>query len=365
MLAFKRTSLIPILLVLLILNFGNLALSQSLNEKVLKACGYGRTIKEARLNALKFLSSQILTQVEAQEVLTKKLKQHKLFKSFFSRVKLKTQAYLKGVKYSPPTKSDEFYEVCAYFTSESFVQTFKFLTSKLNIDLTSLSPSELKKAQKEAYFLLSLGYAFNNTKTIKFALNKLRYIYELLNYCRLIVVTIPKNAKVIVNETPYPSGKLILLPPNRLYLIKVVAEGYRPKEFSLYAFKGEKISKLIELQKVFKNPVKICITSNDSLTKKLAIEFLVNSNVNPVSCNATKYRLELELHDDKLTIDQYRRHLLTLVIRFYEHGALKRVIKGKLKPFFTFKNYNDTLYQTKLKLLINTLLCNFLNSNFT
>ncbi len=334
---------------------------------LLKSCGYGQTLKGAKINALKGLSQQIVAKVETEEVLEKSYKNGKISKSYQAKSQIESEILLKGVLFSKFIKDKSNYKICVYFTKKSLEETIEFLKDSLSIDFTKLNREELKKLLHKAYYLLALAYLSSDKKEIEsFARKKIEKINTYLNFGMLTINTIPDNAEILINKKCYRPFTPILLPPEREYLVSVKAPGYKPETFTVFLSRGDRITKTVELQKIVKTEVKVYVYSNNSFlleeTKAILTKSGLKISSSPVSPNA----IFVEFQDTQTEIEGYTRHAIKITVEAYRGNKLVLALSGKMKPFYTTSETEKIILQKNSKKLLEVVLKKLINQiNFS
>ncbi len=337
-------------------------------DTILKACGYGKTVDEAKNNALKNLSQQIVTEVKSEEELFRKRTQisgekAKRYSEFKSKVKVRSIMLLKDIIYTKPKLENGQYKVCAYFTQKSLSSTISYLKETLSVKLINLSQDELKNLLVNAYYLLNLAsFSEEKEKIKKFALNKINEIYNLLNSGFLVINTFPPNARIVINGKIFKSSETIVLPGDRTYIVKIEAEGYNPKTLNIYLGKGDRVSKTIELAKKVKKTLTVWVVSNISQAMTVAKEILAQSGFliseNPI----TNIALFIKVLDTPEKIDDYIKHNIKMIIKVYKGNTVCFTLTGRLKPFFTQPKNDKIIFDKKISKLTRAMINRLTNT---
>ena len=336
----------------------------SKQEIILKACAYGKTTKEARISALKGLSQQIISQVQAKEELYKKREQGKVYRKYVSSSEIVTKSLLKGVIFKNFGKTPAGYKVCAYFTKNSLKETIGYLKSVLSVDFSKMNRAQLKEALTKAGFLLNLAFLSPNAKNIEeFAKKKIEQINVYLNYGCLVVNVIPSNAKIIINGKIYSSGEPIYLPPEITYIVRIEAPGYEPVIKNVYLGRGEKRSLSIELVKKLKVNLEVYVFSNIKFIIDEASTILSQAGFRITSSPVAPNAIYIKLKDATIKVDEYTKHTLYMYVVAYKGKEKFLEIRGRTRGFFTtpetevaiIKKKTDKLLRVVLKRLINKL----------
>ncbi len=329
---------------------------------ILSACGFGKTPQEAKVSALKNLSQEISVSVKTSSYLKKELNKGNASSYYKATVLLNSRTYLKGIKFSSPIFEKNSYKVCAYLTEKALNSTVNFLESTLKIDFSKLDTSQLKELLNKAYYLLGIAFLSPYKEKIReLAEKKIEKINMYLNYARLVINTIPENAEIWIDGQKYKPFSCILLPGDREYLIEVKAPGYRKRLIRVYLSKGEKITRTVELQKVFKEGIKVFVYCKDPLINEKAEEFLSNSGFKPVSSPFSPNAILIKFTDVKSQIGTYIKHDLRITIEAYKGKKLFFSVSGKMKSFYTVKEIDREVLEKKKLKLLNVVLRHFVN----
>ncbi len=336
------------------------ASEEASGKVLLEACGFEPTEKEARLSALKALSQQIIAQIEAKEKLLKKREGGKISRRYVSSSTIISKSLLKGVKFEVFEKKGG-YEVCAYFTEGSLKDTVEYLKSVLSVDLKDLDRSQLEDLLIKAEFLLNIAFlSKRESELVEFATNKINEINRYLNYGRLVVNVMPEDAEVLVDGKRYSAGKVILLPPEREYLVKVKREGYKTEVRKVYLGRGEKRSLTVELAKLV-GGLRVSVKSNNDFVLRKARSILSKSGfVMSDEAGVPTIYLKVEYEREK-TVDEYLRYVVYLSAEVKCNGEVVKTITGRTKPFFAYPSNEITLFRDKASKLVKAVLKKVIN----
>ncbi|NPA40521.1 MAG: PEGA domain-containing protein [Thermodesulfobacteria bacterium] len=332
------------------------------SKVVLKACGYGKSLKEAKNSALKGLSQQIISQVQAQEKLYKKSEQGKVYRKYVSSSEIITKSLLKGVNFKNFGKTDLGYKVCAYFTENSLKETIDYLKSALSVDFSKMNRAQLKNALTKAGFLLNLAFLSSNKKKIEtFAKEKINEISKYLNYGCLVVNVIPSNAKVIINGKTYASGQPIYLPPETSYIVKIEAPGYESVIKNVYLGRGERKSLSIELIKKLKTSLEVYVFSNVKFLIDEASDILSHAGFKITSLPIAPNAIYIKLKDTTIKVDEYTKHTLYMYVTAYKGEEKFLELRGITKGFFTTPSTEVTIVKKEADKLLKAVLIRLIN----
>ncbi len=325
---------------------------------VLKACGYGKNFNEAKNNSLRTLSETILSNVKAQEVLKRSLKGRKIKREYQSETKVSTAVLVKGVLFEDLGRSPEGYKVCAVLTESGLKETIDFLKKALSVDYSKLNYQQLKNLKGAAFLLLSISEFAKDEKAQNFAINALNKLNMFLNYARLTVNVSPQDATIEIDGKTYRPGQTILLPPKREYVLKIYAKGYVPATKRVYLGSRQRESLYVVLPKKIEGKTVRVVTDVTSV-KEIATEILKNSGFEIAADSPNK--IVIDVYDSPQKIDEYTKHNLVVVVKYFESGRLVAQKRGKMKPFFTTAQTEQSVLPKKVEKLTSAVLKALLN----
>ncbi len=327
---------------------------------IFKECAYGKDQKDARTTAIKRLSQDIISNVNALEIAQKSLNRGKISREYFSQTKIGTRTILKGIRFQDIGRTPEGYKVCAVLTEKGLKETISYLKTTLNRNLIDLPKTELEKIKEQAFILLSLAESTNDRETVNFASQKLKEIDKLLNFGRLYVNSIPSEATIIIGNKKYASGKTILLKPEREYFITIKANGYKTIRKKIYLGRGEKRTLSVELPKIVKGDIPIAIETNVNFINNIIEKSLIDSGFK-VSKDADN-KLTVKVKDFTSNVNEYTKHQLEVTATLYAKG--KPIVRkiGKMKPFFTTEATENSVLKTKIEKLTKAVVNSLLNN---
>ncbi|WP_456437369.1 PEGA domain-containing protein [Desulfurobacterium sp.] len=327
---------------------------------VLKECAYGKDQKDARSTAVKRLSQDTFSNVSALEIAQKSLSKGKISREYFSQTVIGTRTILKGLRFQDLGRTKEGYKVCAIITEEGLKKTIAYLSSTLKRDMLHLSKDELRKLQNQAFILLSLAESANDKNTINFAMKKLKYIDRLLNFGRLNVNTMPASAVIVIGKKEYSPGEIIFLEPEKEYFITIKSKGYKTARKKIYIGRGEVKNISIELPKKVEGFIPVAIEANMPFVTDIAKKALIDSGFNVQ--NQSENKLTITVKDYSSRVKGYTKHELEVIATFYANGQPITSKKGKIKPFFTTEETENSILKSKLEKLTKAVLNSLLNN---
>ncbi|WP_456397834.1 PEGA domain-containing protein [Desulfurobacterium sp.] len=327
---------------------------------ILKECAYGKNQRDARSTAIKRLSQDILSNVSTLEIAQKSLRKGKISREYFSQTVIGTRTILKGLRFQDLGRTKEGYKVCAIITEEGLKETIAYLRSTLKRDLSHLSKDELQKLQDQAFILLSLTESANDRNTFNFTMKKLKYIDKLLNFGRLNINVVPANATIVIGEKEYSPGEIIFLEPEKEYFVTIKSKGYKTIRKRIYIGRGEIKNISIELPKKVEGFIPVSIKTNMPFVTGIAKKALIDSGFNIK--NQSENKLTITVKDYSSRVKGYTKHELEVTATFYADGQPIISKKGKIKPFFTTDETENSILKSKLEKLTKAVLNSLLNS---
>ncbi|WP_457567674.1 PEGA domain-containing protein [Desulfurobacterium sp.] len=332
----------------------------STGKIVIKECAYGKNQKDARITALKRVSQDILSNVNALEMTKKQLKNGKITREYLSNTVIGTRTILKEIQFKDLGRTPEGYKVCAILTENGLSKTISFIKASLQRNLTELPPEELKTLKSKAFILISLAETAQDKKSINFGIEKIKEIDRLLNYGRLNVNVVPPYATVIIQNRKYKVGKTVLLEPQKEYFVTIKAPGYRSIRKRVYLGRGEIKNISIELPKLVKGNITVSIKANNPFVKRLAEKSMINSGFT-IKDDAANV-LKISIRDFTSSVKGYTKHQLEITATLYANGKPIISKTGKMKPFFTTKETENSVLKPKVEKLTRAVLNSLLNN---
>ncbi len=332
-----------LLLVLLIFCF-------SFGEVLISAKGLGKTVKEAKRDALREISQTILSKVVSSIEVEKRLEGSKFSKKVISNISVSSDLILKGVEFSKPRKRGKYYEVVGYFTRDSLRDTVDYLKSKVYHRLENLSRAQLRRALEYSYYLMALLTFAGDEEEIKKLKSYQEEILRRLNSGVVSFLVYPEDAKVFLNNRRVKTFTPIYLREGE-YSFKVERKGYRGVRGRFYIAKGETLSIPVRLVPKFKSKVEVFTFSQDPKLREVLEASLRDYGIKVTDNPKVGNAFFLTYRDEKTKVDEYTKHTLFVFLSAYKDGKLYRRVKAKVS-FVTTEETQSRIFYEKLNSLI-------------
>lgn len=317
----------------------------TLSKSVLKGSGSGATEKAARLDALAQLSNAIVVTISSKTEIAQSEVEGKYSQSFSEDIKTSSTTFLKGVSFTQPMKRSGEYQITAYMTAESVINTVTYLTKTLPESLEDLDPANYDGVLTKIYLAYSLLYAVTDAQIPERqhyidTLGKLKEQIEKLAKHGSIVFKARSevSGKVDIDGAAHELNKKIFLKPGK-YDFTVKTEGYKTLTGSATIRKGDK--KTVELilipEKLGKKEVNLeikCPVDIKTDIEKVLLDF----NIVPTQ-NEVKQKIAIEVRGTSRQVDEYARLELEIFLHTFIDGKKYKITSYK-HPAFSVKREN-------------------------
>jgi len=314
----------------------------ALSKSVLKGFGSGATEKAARLDALAQLSNAIVVTVSSKTEIAQSEVDGKYSQSLSEDIKTSSTTFLKGVSYTQPMKRSGEYQITAYMTAESVINTVTYLTKTLPESLEDLDPANYDGVLTKIYLAYSLLYAVTDAQIP----DRQRYI-DTLGKLKEQIEKLAKHGSIVFNARSEVSGKVdidgathelnkkIFLKPGK-YDFTVKTDGYKTLTGSATIRKGDK--KTVELilipEKLGKKEVNLEIKCPVNIRTDIE-KVLLDFNIVPTQ-NEVRQKIYVEVRGTSRQVDEYTRLELEIFLHTFIDGKKYKITSYK-HPAFSVK----------------------------
>ena len=221
---------------------------------VLKGRGLGNDEKSARMSALAELGNSVVVNVSSQIQMSQEEKDGKYSQSFKEDIKTRSDVFLKGVRFSKPQKTENGFEIIAFMTEKSVINTISYLLKTMPSDIDTLSSEKFDDVLTSICLAYSLLYAVSDSqvkerKNYINILNNLKTEIENLAISGSIYFSVKTDVsgKVEIAGNEYDLNKKIRLKPGN-YDFKVKSSGYKTLNGKFAVAKGDRKFTVTELK---------------------------------------------------------------------------------------------------------------------
>ncbi len=340
-----------------------------LAEAVLKGSGIGEDEKTAKTDALAQLGSSIVANVSSKLFMSQEENNGKYSESFKNDVVIRSNVFLKGVKFTKPVRKDENVSVMAIMTRESIINTITYLLKTMPDDIDTLSPEKFDDVLTMIYLSYSLLYAVTDSQIPE----RGKYI-EMLNSLKKEIETAATHGSVyfsaeygakgkveIAGESFELNKKIFLKPGNYKFSVKL--DGYKNLSGSLQLSKGDK--KFVEIFLVPENPEKheVFLKVENPLPIADDIEkALLDFGIVPTQKNELPHQIVVVVKTASVKVDNYERHTISVDISTFKNGEKFKITRYEHTPFFATAQNRDKKVEEESRKISSAVVKKFLSS---
>jgi len=336
---------------------------------VLTGTGIGEDEKAAKTDALAQLGSLIVANVSSQLFMSQEENNGKYSESFKNDVVIRSDVFLKGVKFTKPVRKDENVSVTAFMTQESIINTIAYLLKTMPEDIDTLSPEKFDDVLTMIYLSYSLLYAVTDSQIPE----RGKYI-EILNSLKKEIETAATHGSVyfsaesgakgeveIAGESFELNKKIFLKPGNYKFSVKL--DGYKNLAGSVQLSKGDK--KFVEIFLVPENPEKheVFLKVESSLQISDDIEkALIDFGIVPTQKSELPHQIAVVVKTASVKVDNYERYTISVNISTFKNGEKFKVTHYEHTPFFVTEENRDKKVEEESSKVSSAVAKKFLSS---
>lgn len=332
--------------------------TELLSFAILKGTGVGKDEESAKLSALSELSNSIIVNVSSQVQMSQEEKDGKYSQSFKEDIKTRSNVFLKGVRFTKPTRTESGFETTAFMTEKDVINTITYLLKTIPSDIETLAPERFDDVLTSIYLAYSLLYAVSDSQVNERAkyiniLNNLKAEIEKLATTGSIYFSVKTNVsgKVNIDGGEYPFNKKIHLKPGT-YNFSLKADGYKALRGKISILKGDKkfveailIPEHMEKKKIYlrvESPVRMI----DDIEK-----VLLDFGIVPTQDNNLPHSLVVVLKGTSTKVDNYEKYIIEIDVHTFKNGQKFKITHYEHKPFFvTNQNKNEKIREESKKI---------------
>ena len=338
-------------------------------KAVLKGIGIGEDEKTAKTDALAQLGSSIVANVSSRLFMSQEENEGKYSESLRNDVVVRSDVFLKGVKFTKPVRKDENVSVTAFMTQESIINTIACLLKIMPEDIDTLSPEKFDDVLTMIYLSYSLLYAVTDSQIPE----RGKYI-EMLNSLKKEIETAATHGSVyfsadsdvkgkveIAGESFELNKKIFLKPGNYKFSVKL--DGYKNLSGSVQLSKGDK--KFVEIFLVPENPEKheVFLKVESQLPIADDIEkAMLDFGIVPTQKVELAHQVVVVVKTALVKVDNYERFTISVNISTFRNGEKFKVTRYEHSPFFVTEENRDKKVEEESRKVASAVVKKFLSS---
>lgn len=336
---------------------------------VLKGTGYGGSEKTAKMDALTQLSQSIVAKIKSETSLSQAEKDGKYTETLKNDIAVNSSVFLKGVEYTKPKKVKQGYEVTAFMSAQSVINTIIYLIKTLPEDIEALDPVKYDSTLTTIYLAFSLIYSVpdssvpQKSKYIKM-LSEVKKEIERLSSHGSIFFSAKSGIKgsVEINGAANGINKKIFLKPGK-YNFLVKATGYKNLKGSFNISKGDKrFAELVLIpEKMEKKEVHLQVISQVRIVDDIE-KALLDFGIVPAQNEELPRWIVVALKGSTITVDNYRKYVLEVDIHTFKNGQKYKITHYEHKPFFVTPQNEQMKIREETKKVSLAVIKKFLSS---
>jgi len=320
----------------------------ALNADVLiEVKGQGNSIKEAKADALRQISEQIVVSITSEYNKKESVSSNIYKKNISTQLNAKSSLILKGIEYLVDTKVGSLYEIKARFTSKSYKNSVDYLYSLIDIDLSLLSRHKIEKLLVYTLYLKAINTLVSYDLVLRDNIKaKEDEIYRYLNLSRVSFVIKPKDANIEIDTQLIHSNETKFFKSGSHSYV-VSKKGYLTERATFSSYKGEhKVIKLSLLPDRLKK-YNFSISAQPNL-KSTANAIIMDYNLSKY----TKNNIMIEILEkiSKHKMDSVVIAKVTLNYNALLDGKSIKSVKAKYKINGFMENINHKIEEKSQKI---------------
>ena len=327
-------------------------------KAVLKGTGIGEDEKTAKADALAQLGSSIVANVSSHLFMSQEENDGNYSESLKNDVVIRSDVFLKGVKFTKPARKDENVYVTAFMTQESIINTIAYLLETMPEDIDTLSPEKFDDVLTMIYLSYSLLYAVTDSQIPE----RGKYI-EMLGSLKKEIETAATHGSVYFSAESGAKGnveiaggsfelnkKIFLKPGNYKFSVKL--DGYKNLSGSFQLSKGDK--KFVEIFLVPENPerheVFLKVASQLPIAEDID-KAMLDFGIVPTQKEELPHQIAVVVKTASVKVDSYERYTISVDISTFRNGEKFKVAHYEHKPFFvTAQNRSEKVKEESRKI---------------
>ena len=327
---------------------------------VLKGRGLGNDEKSARMSALAELGSSIVVNVSSVLQMSQEDINGRYSESFKNDVKIKSDVFLKGVRFTKLKKTGNGFETVAFMTEKDVINTISYLLKQMPSDIDALDPEKFDDVLTAIYLSYSLLYAvsdFQVKERQKYItiLDNLKAEIENLAVSGSVYFSARTGVKgkVVIAGKEYDLNKKIYLKPGN-YNFLVKSKGYKTQSGEFTIAKGDK--KFVELVMIPENLGKkeVFLRVDSSVRMIDDIEkVLLDFGIVPTQKKNLPHQIVVVVKGTSMKVDSYEKYVVEVDVHTFKNGQKFKITHYAHRPFFvTQQNKNEKIREESRKVSV-------------
>ena len=326
----------------------------------MKGKGIGKDEKSAKMSALAELGNSIVVNVSSQLKMSQEEKDGRYSQYFKEDIKTGSDVFLKGVRFTKPQKTENGFEIVAFMTEKSVINTISYLLKTIPSDIDLLLPEKFDDVLTMIYLSYSLLYAVSDSQVKE----RKKYINILNN----LKAEIEKSAtfgsiyfsaktgvigKVEITGKEYDLNKKIHLKPGN-YDFKVKSNGYKTLNGKFAIAKGDK--KFVELilipENLGRKEVFLRVDSPVRMIDDIE-KTLLDFGIVPTQNKNLPHQIVVVLKETATKVDNYEKYILEVDVHTFRNGQKFKITHYAHRPFFvTYQNKSGKIREESRKVSV-------------
>ena len=327
---------------------------------VLKGRGLGNDEKSARMSALAELGSSIVVNVSSVLQMSQEDINGRYSESFKNDVKIKSDVFLKGVRFTKLKKTGNGFETVAFMTEKDVINTISYLLKQMPSDIDALDPEKFDDVLTAIYLSYSLLYAVSDSQVKE----RQKYI-SILDNLKAEIENLAVSGSVYFSARTGVQGKvgiagkeydlnkkIHLKPGNYDFLVK--SKGYKTQSGKFTIAKGDK--KFVELVMIPENLGKkeVFLRVDSSVRMIDDIEkVLLDFGIVPTQNKNLPHQIIVVVKGNSAKVDSYEKYTVEVDLHTFKNGQKFKITHYAHRPFFvTQQNKNEKIREESRKVSV-------------
>ena len=327
---------------------------------VLKGKGIGKDEKSAKMSALAELENSIVVNVSSQLKMSQEEKDGRYSQYLEEDIRTGSDVFLKGVRFTEPRKTEDGFELFAFMTEKSVINTISYLLKTMPSDIDSLSREKFDDVLTMIYLSYSLLYAVSDSQV--------RERQKYINILNKLKAEIEKSAtfgsiyfsartgvtgKVEIAGKEHDLNKKIHLKPGS-YDFTVKSSGYKKLNGKFSVARGDR--KFVEVILIPENSGRkeVFLRVDGQVRMIDDIEkTLLDFGIVPTQNGNLPHQIVVVLKETVTKVDKYEKYILEVDVHTFKNGRKFKITHYAHRPFFvTSGNKNEKVREESRKVSV-------------